>query len=101
MLDWKFFFVNRKWLYTAVTRATELNNVVFFSGPTEELDEATLNKYLTKKVENYKKQDLEHGRAIADNFVTEAWLKSHLVRSVPIVVTAFGSTSRTVGWSLT
>ena len=24
IFDWKFFFVNRKWIYTAVTRATEL-----------------------------------------------------------------------------
>ena len=76
IFDWNFFFVNRKWLYTAVTRATELKNVWFFNGPTEEFDETTLNRYLSKKVENYKKQDLEHGREITGNFVTEAWLKS-------------------------
>ncbi len=42
--DRKFFCVNRKWLYTAVTCATELSTVVFSNGPTEELDEATLNR---------------------------------------------------------
>ena len=27
ILDWKHVYVNRKWLYTAVTRATELHNI--------------------------------------------------------------------------
>jgi ATP-dependent exoDNAse (exonuclease V) alpha subunit len=30
VFDWRFFFVNRKWIYTAVTRAMELNGVFFF-----------------------------------------------------------------------
>ena len=68
IFDWKFFFVNRKWLYTAVTRATELSNVVFFDGPTEELDEVVLDRYLDRKVENYRKQDLIHHREVTDNF---------------------------------
>ena len=54
IFDWRFFFVNRKWIYTAVTRATELKNVCFFAGPTTEFDETVLNKYLAKEVENYK-----------------------------------------------
>ena len=32
ILDWRFKFVNRKWLYTAVTRATELKNLYFTAG---------------------------------------------------------------------
>jgi hypothetical protein len=75
IFDWRFFFVNRKWIYTAVTRATELKNVFFFEGPTAEHDETVLDNYLTKKVENYKKQDLQHGRPITDNFITPEWLK--------------------------
>ncbi len=53
--DWKFVFVNRQWIYTAVTRATELKNVFFFAGPTAEHDETVLYNYLSKKVDNYKK----------------------------------------------
>ena len=68
--------MNRKWIYTAVTRATELDNVFFFAGPSEEHDETVLDKYLAKKVEHYKKQDLQHNRPLTDNFVTPAWLKS-------------------------
>ena len=29
IFDWDFYFVNRKWIYTAITRATNLNNVYF------------------------------------------------------------------------
>ena len=29
IFDWKLYFVNRKWIYTAVTRATELGNFIF------------------------------------------------------------------------
>jgi hypothetical protein len=76
VFDWSFFFVNRKWIYTAVTRATELKNVVFFNGSTDEFDEAILDKYLEKKVQNYKKQDYQHQRTITDNYVTADWLKA-------------------------
>ena len=56
VLDWRFFWASRKWIYTAVTRATELKNVVFYD-PKEasaDYDEELLNKYLDKKVQNYK-----------------------------------------------
>jgi hypothetical protein len=75
IFDWKFFFVNRKWIYTAVTRATELKNVFFFAGPASEYDETVLDAYLAKKVEAYRKQDLQHGRPVTENFITPAWLK--------------------------
>jgi hypothetical protein len=78
VLDWRFFFVSRKWLYTSVTRATELKNV-FFYDPKEasaSYDDAILDKYLAKKVDNYKKQDFQGGRPIGDNYITTDWLKS-------------------------
>ena len=33
IFDWMFFFVNRKWIYTAVARATELKNVFVLAEP--------------------------------------------------------------------
>ena len=59
-----------------MTRATELRNVSFFDGQSEDYDEETLDKYLARKVENYRRQDLDHDRPLTDNFVTPAWLKS-------------------------
>jgi hypothetical protein len=76
VFDWKFFFVNRKWIYTCATRATELKNVVFFDGSNDDFDETVLDKYLEKKVQNYKKQDHQHQRTITENYVTADWLKS-------------------------
>ena len=77
IFDWKFYFVNRKWLYTAITRATELGNVVFFTGQDDTFDEELLNKYLDTKVLNYKRQDKDANRALDhSNFITRDWLKS-------------------------
>jgi hypothetical protein len=85
VFDWRFFFVSRKWIYTSVTRATELKNV-FFYDPKEAsagYDEAVLDKYLKKKVDNYKKQDYQHGRQLVDNYVTADWLKSCFGKNCP------------------
>ena len=49
IFDWDFYFVNRKWIYTAITRATNLNNVYFYNGKNEEFDKQKLECYLTKK----------------------------------------------------
>jgi 5-methylcytosine-specific restriction endonuclease McrA len=80
ILDWRFKFVNRKWLYTAVTRATELRNVMFYSGRTANhtmQDERILDKYLIAKVAHYRKQDRDAGRKInQETYVTPEWLKA-------------------------
>ena len=57
---------------------TEFKNV-FFYDPKEasaSYDDAILDKYLDKKVDNYKKQDFQGGRPIGDNYITTDWLKS-------------------------
>ena len=69
IFDWKFFFVNRKWIYTAVTRATELKNVLFFSGPSGDFDEQTLDRYLARKVESHRKQDVS-GKSLPISYNT-------------------------------
>ena len=77
--------MSRKWLYTSVTRATELKNV-YFDDPkvaTAEYDEVVLDKYLAKKVDNYKRQDYQHGRALVENYVTTDWLKSSFGNNCP------------------
>ena len=50
--------------------------MLFFDAPPSDYDEGVLDKYLNKKVENYRKQDLQHGRLVTDNFITPAWLKA-------------------------
>ena len=64
--DTDFYFVTRKWVYTAVTRATDLSRVFWYDGPplvTKEINEDdVLERYLELKVHNYKSQDLKAGR---------------------------------------
>ena len=76
IFDWKFRHSSRKWLYTAVTRATSLNNVWLFDGQeSNEIDDEIFNNYLNMKIFNYRKQDMKAGRPIPDNFITKEWLK--------------------------
>ena len=77
IFDWRLFFVNRKWLYTTVTRATELRNVSFCDPKCTAADyaEYALDKYLSKKVDNYIKEDHRRERPINDNYITSDWLK--------------------------
>jgi hypothetical protein len=87
IFDSTFHFVSRKWVYTAVTRATELKNFCFFQtvllDSEEPWDQEAFDRYLNQKVENYKKQDLSHGRRITSNFVTTAWLKEQFGKTCP------------------
>ena len=85
IFDSKFHYVSRKWIYTAVTRATELSKVSFYNGATESKasDKAAVNRYLALKVENYKKQDLKAGRQLPNNFVTPEWLNEQFGKTCP------------------
>ena len=47
-----------------------------FDGSNDDFDESMLDKYLERKVQNYKKQDHQHQRTITENYVTADWLKS-------------------------
>jgi 5-methylcytosine-specific restriction endonuclease McrA len=72
-------------LYTAVTRATELKNVMFYSGQTANhtmQDERILDKYLLSKVAHYRKQDRDAGRKIRqESCLTPEWLKAQYGKS--------------------
>ena len=87
----EFKHVSRNWLYTAVTRATHLKNVKFFSkycrdddsqsdfddedcDSDDDDDDEIVNKYFERKVKGYVKQDIKADRAIEDNYVNVEWL---------------------------
>jgi hypothetical protein len=99
--EWDFKHVSRKWLYTAITRATDLNNVYFMMGnkhqPVEtktEVDadekfrQKRITSYFQNKVSRYAHQDLEAGRLkqkstetglsfdFKEEFVNVQWLKN-------------------------
>ena len=39
IFDWNFFYASRKWIYTAITRTTDLNKVYIYNGKCEEYNE--------------------------------------------------------------
>ena len=60
--------IKREWLYTSITRATDINKVMFYKSVENdnELNETTLMRYLDNKVKRYKIQDLKAGRTVED-----------------------------------
>ena len=51
--EWNFIHVSRKWLYTAITRATELNNVYFMINDKDHEQTITDEELKTTKIRNY------------------------------------------------
>ena len=81
--DWKSKWVTRKWIYTAVTRARELNNVAFkeYREQANPKDEADLNRYLRDKVSGNMQQDRIAGRHVnKETYITAEWLRNCIGR---------------------
>lgn len=76
IFDYKYHFVDRKWLWTAITRATDLNNVWFYDYSEKPLNTKMFNSYFHKKVEGYRAQDRRANRTISENYVTAEWLQN-------------------------
>ena len=69
--------ITREWFYTALTRSTDINKVKFYRSYDEidELNEDTMRRYLQRKVNKYKLQDLKAGRTIDETkYITAEWL---------------------------
>ena len=73
IFDRKFSHVNRKWLYTAVTRATELKNVLFYDYDEDAEREEAMLQYFKRKVDRHRQLDKTAKREVNDGcFVTVA-----------------------------
>ena len=79
--EWnKTHLVSREWLYTSLTRSTDLNKVKFYVRPkdeddADELTEEKLIRYLEKKISSYKIQDRKANREIDENkYIDVQWL---------------------------
>ena len=79
IFDWGNFFVTRKWIWTAITRARSLDEVVFWRYDERPENMSKLLEYLKGKVERYKVQDLKAGREFAEaDYITPEWLRGCL-----------------------
>ncbi len=82
IFDWRFLHVNRKWLYTAVTRATDLKRVSFYDYDEQEENEEQMMQYFQKKVDRYKAQDRKAKRRIDDEgYITRETLAGWVGKS--------------------
>ena len=82
IFDYHHFNISKEWLWTAITRATDLNKVMFYRY--DDNKDTTFNKrcifnYLERKVQNYKEQDRAGNRKIDHkNYITAQWLLDRL-----------------------
>ena len=82
IFDWQYRHVSWKWLYTAITRATYLQNVQFFDYQEEPEDDRLLQSYLQMKVRRYREQDAKAGWLIEPaTYITTQWLQSCFSKS--------------------
>ena len=84
IFDWQFPRVDRKWIYTSVTRATELKNVAFYQRDdvTADREYYYLDRYLKKKIDGYKQQDTKAGRRVGEaSYVFVGWLRDCIGKS--------------------
>jgi len=76
IFDYKFFFVSRKWIWTAIGRARNLDDVYFYDySEDEEFNLNLIKAYFKNKIKGYKEQDRLGKRQInKDNYVNVDWL---------------------------
>ena len=76
IFDYKHFFITAEWLWVAITRATELDNVYFYDYTwDEEFNRNLIQSYFGRKVKGYASHDREAKREIdKNNYVNVDWL---------------------------
>ena len=72
-------YVNRYWLYTAITRARDLAAITIFIHSDKEvrsLEASKLKQYINHKIEGYKEQDTVAGRGVAKDYCDWEWFSN-------------------------
>ena len=81
IFDYNHCLVDKNWIWTAITRATDLNNVSFYKydDDDDDFNKNCIYNYLKRKVEGYKEQDRKAKRKIDHkNYITADWLLDRL-----------------------
>jgi hypothetical protein len=74
-------YVDRNFVWTAITRVTDLNNIQIFIHNDDEVNkllESKINQYYSFKVDGYKSQDKKAGRTWTDGFVDVNFININL-----------------------
>jgi hypothetical protein len=86
IFEWYLPFTSRKWIWTAITRTTDLDKVYIYDGKVEGDDDKLINNYFNNKIDGYKKQDLKSKRNVSNNYVNVEWLRSCLGKACKLLV---------------
>jgi hypothetical protein len=82
IFDWKFYYTDREWVYTAVSRADNWKHIYFYDYVEPELNHNLITAYFNRKIRGYTSQDNRAGRVIPkDNYVTAEVLESFANRN--------------------
>ena len=78
-------YMSKRKFYTAITRATHLNNITIFVSPQNVINnfrEAKFKQYFRFKVNNYKLQDKNKNRSFDDkDYITEGWIGDQFMKN--------------------
>lgn len=101
-------YVNRKWVWTALTRCRNFDDVQIYETPEDEiemLNHLKLKQYLNLKIAGYKSQDKKSGREIDDDsYVNVDWFYEKLDKSnctCAFCKKPFEKISETGSWNIT
>ena len=81
IFDYKNKLANWRWLWTAITRATEIENVYFYRYNNDKADDFNNNllcSYFDKKIVGYKMQDKLGHREICKDYISSDWFFDNL-----------------------
>ena len=74
---------NRNWVWTALTRASDMNNITIFQHKQDEVDRLIQSKkelYMKNKINGYKQQDIKAKRRIDDgSYVNLEWARMQYI----------------------
>jgi len=77
-------YVDRYWVYTALTRCRSLDNITIFihnEKTLRSLEESKFKQYINHKIENYKEQDKTAGREILADYVDYNWFDASFAKN--------------------
>jgi hypothetical protein len=74
IFDYNHYFASKRWLWTALTRARDLDQVYFYDYDDADVKQETeIKQYFSKKVSGYKTQDTKAKRTISSNYINVEW----------------------------
>jgi hypothetical protein len=84
IFDWEMPYVSLKWIWVAVTRTMNMNDVLIYNGKSQEFNETVMNKFFELKIKDYQIQDTKAKRTLdSKNYVNPEWFKQFLASPCP------------------